>query len=187
MNELFEFPVSKGTRSKVSRNFGAARALVSVLLRRVFACAAFLIALPAAADTYVGVKAGMVMVDVPDDKNPMNLALYLGYRLDTQLADLSLVGEVNRTLQEGETRSGDDLEFEYDAIYLRWKTPRSLFVSVRGGIARDKIITNGNARRDDGLLVGISFGGSVGKAQIQLEYTRIADDGDFIGLSVEFW
>ena len=129
------------------------------LVARLVSCfslfAACLFALPAYADMYFGVKTGSMMVDIPTDRNPWNFALNLGYRLDTRLADLSLAGEINRTLREGETRNGENLEFESEAVYLVWKTPRSLFVSLRGGIVRDKIIIGSNASRDDDLFIMI--------------------------------
>jgi len=138
------------------------------------------------ADMFFGVKTGSMMVDVSTDKNPVNLALNLGYQLDTRIADLSLAGEVNRTLREGETRRGEDLEFESEAIYLVYRSPRSLFVSLRGGIAWDKIVIDGNSSRNDGLLFGAGFGIVAGKTLIQLEYTSIAGDANFFSLSLEF-
>ena len=155
-----------------------------------FSCAllfaACLFTLPACADMFFGVKTGSMMVDVSTDKNPINLALNIGYRLDTRVADLSLAGEVNRTLREGETRRGEDLEFESEAIYLVYRTPRSLFVSLRGGIAWDKVVIDGNSSRDNGLLVGAGFGIVAGKTLIQIEYTSIAGDANFLSLSLEF-
>ena len=155
-----------------------------------FSCAllfaACLFTSPVCADMFFGVKTGPMMVDVSTDKNPINLALNLGYRLDTRAADLSLAGEVNRTLREGETRDGEDLEFESEAIYLVYRTPRSLFVSLRGGIAWDKVVIDGKSSRDDGLLFGAGFGIVAGKTLIQLEYTSIAGDANFLSLSLEF-
>jgi hypothetical protein len=152
----------------------------------IFLLAACLFALPVSADMFFGMKAGSMMVDVASDKNPRNLALNLRYQLDTQLADLSLGGEVNRTMHEGETRRGEDLEFESEAIYLLWKTPRSLFVSFRGGIARDKVIIDNNESKDDGLMLGAGFGVIVGKSIMQIEYTSIAGDADYLSFSLEF-
>jgi len=92
----------------------------------------------------------------------------------------------DRTLREGETRRGEDLEFESEAIYLVYRTPRSLFVSLRGGIAWDKVVIDGNSSRDDGLLFGAGFGIVAGKTLIQIEYTSIAGDANFLSLSLEF-
>jgi len=160
------------------------------LLAGFFSCAllfaACLFTSPVFADMFFGVKTGLMMVDVSTDKNPINLALNLGYQLDTRIAELSLAGEVNRTLREGETRRGEDLEFESEAIYLVYRTPRSLFVSLRGGIAWDKVVIDGNSSRDDGLLLGAGFGIVAGKTLIQIEYTSIAGDANFLSLSLEF-
>jgi len=159
---------------------------VGGLFSCVFLFAACLFALPVCAEMFFGMKTGSMMVDVSTDKNPWNLALNLGYRLDTRLADLSLAGEVNRTVREGETRRGEDMEFESEAIYLVYRTPRSLFVSLRGGIAWDKVIIDGKSSRDDGLLLGAGFGIVAGKTLIQIEYTSIAGDANFLSLSLEF-
>ena len=141
---------------------------------------------PVSADMFFGVKTGLMMVDVSTDKNPINLALNLGYQLDTRVAELALAGEVNRTLSEGETRGGEDVEFESEAIYLVYRSPRSLFVSLRGGIAWDKVVIDGISSRDDGLLFGAGFGIVAGKTLIQIEYTSIAGDANFFSLSLEF-
>ncbi len=61
-----------------------------------------------------------------------------------------------------------------------------MFVSARGGWARDKVISGGDVDRNDGLLWGVSIGGIVGKTLIHLEYTSIAGDAEFLALSIEF-
>jgi len=147
---------------------------------------ASLFALPAGAEFFYGIKTGSMMVDVSTDKNPWNLALNLGYRLDTRLADLSLAGEVNRSLRDGETRRGEDLEFESEAIYIAYRSPSSLFYSLRGGVVRDKVIIDGNSSSHDGLLVGAGFGIVAGKSLMQIEYTLIAGDANFLSFSLEF-
>lgn len=159
---------------------------VAGFLSCAFLFAACLYTSPVCADMFFGVKTGSMMVDVSTDKNPVNLALNLGYRLDTRIADLSLAGEVNRTMREGETRRGEDLEFESEAIYLVFRTPSSLFMSLRGGIAWDKVVIDGNSSSDNGLFFGAGFGIVAGKTLIQIEYTSIAGDANFFSLSLEF-
>lgn len=185
VNHLEPSIINTAQAKPVDKCAGTARP-VAEFFSCVLLFAACLFALPVCAEMYLGVKTGSMMVDVSTDKNPWNLALNLGYRLDTRLADLSLAAEVNRTLREGETRHGEDLEFESEAIYLAYRTPRSLFWSLRGGIAWDKVIIDGYSSRDDGLLLGAGFGIVAGKTLIQLEYTSIAGDANFLSLSLEF-
>jgi hypothetical protein len=127
-----------------------------------------------------------MMVDVSSASNPGNMAVYLGFQLDTQLADISLAGEVNRSFSKGETRGGGDLEFESEALFLRIRTTSSLFVSLRGGYVRDKIVTGRDARRDDGILLGGGIGVVSGRTRILIEYTSVAGDADFLSLGLEF-
>lgn len=186
MSGLADLAAMNRNQPGVAGNRPLPRKPVSACLCCFILFAACLFTLPVFADTYVGVKAGLMMVDVSSDRDPINLALNLGYRLDTRLVNTSLVGEVNRTLRDGETGRGDDLEFESDAVYLVLRTPRSMFVSARGGWARDKVISGGDVDRNDGLLWGVSIGGIVGKTLIHLEYTSIAGDAEFLALSIEF-
>ncbi len=93
---------------------------------------AILFVVPAFADVFIGAKLGTMMVDVPSSTDPINLAVDIGYEFDSLLADLSLVGEINRTMSSGTTNQGDELEFESDAIYLVWNITYSAgFHSVR--------------------------------------------------------
>ncbi|TNF91077.1 MAG: hypothetical protein JSU67_07130 [Gammaproteobacteria bacterium] len=118
--------------------------------------------------------------------NPKNLAVYAGFQLDNRRADTSLMAEVNRTFSKGEARGGGDLEFESEAIFLRVRTTSSLFVSLRGGIVQDKIIVDSDSRRDDGFLLGGGVGVVSGRTRIELEYTSIAGDANFLSLNIEF-
>jgi len=140
----------------------------------------------AGADVFFGIKAGSMNVDVPAKKNPRNMAAHLGFQLDNRRADFSLMGEFNRTFSAGEARGGGDLEFESEAIFLRVRTANSLFVSFRGGIVQDKIIIDGDAQSDDGILLGGGIGVVAGRTRIQLEYTSIAGDANFLSLNIEF-
>jgi hypothetical protein len=148
--------------------------------------AATLLSLPAVGDVLTGIRFGTMMVDLSSTRNPRNLAVYLGYRIDTNLANLSIVGEVNRSVIDGKSRNEGDLEFESDAVFLVLKTTRSMFVSLRGGYVRDRIVTDIRTRSDDGLLLGVGIGGVAGRSRFMIEYTSLAQDGDFLSLGLEF-
>ena len=125
--------------------------------------------------------------DVASAANPRNLAAYFGFQLDNQLADISLAAEINRSVKSGRMRGGDDLEFESRALYLRVRTTSSLFVSLRGGYVRDRIVVDGaSSERDQGFLIGAGLGVVAGRTRILLEYSSIAGDADFLSRNLEF-
>ena len=134
----------------------------------------------------VGVKTGPLKVDVPSTSEPLNLAVNLGYELDTHLADLSLTGEINRTVSSGVSSLGDDLEFESKGIYLVYKSTWPLFVTLRSGMVKNEIIAGSQSRKGDGLSLGGGIGIVAGKALLQIEYTWIAGDANFLSFGLQF-
>ena len=157
------------------------------VVRSLFLLLGLLLATQSSADLFGGVRLGSATVDVASTANPRNLAAYLGFQLDNQLADISLAAEINRSVKDGRMRSGGDLEFESRAVFLRVRTTSSLFVSLRGGYVRDRITIDGaTSARDEGLLLGAGLGVVAGRTRILLEYGSIAGDANFLNLSLEF-
>ena len=115
----------------------------------------------------------------------MNAAIYAGYEFDSLIADLSLIGEVSRTVDSGQVGNGDDFDFEAESAYILWKSTRSVFVTVRGGVVQHKIISGAGCRRDDGMLLGVGVGVVIGRTRLQIEYTKLAGDADFTGIGLE--
>lgn len=140
---------------------------------------------PAIGDVFMGAKVGKMMVDDPTKTDPINIAVNIGYELDTDLADLSLVGEVNRTINSGKTRHGSELDFESNSIFLVWKTTGSLFVTLRGGVVQNELNTDRASRESNGILIGGSLGTVIGRTRLQLEYTSLAGDANFFGIGLE--
>lgn len=156
------------------------------LVRPVIFFITILFAAPATADLFVGAKIGVMMVDVPSSSDPANAAVSIGYEFDSLLADLSLVGEASRSMNNGTASQGEDLEFESEAVYLVWKSTRSLFASLRGGVVQNEAITGNTSHESNGILIGGSVGIVIGKTRLQLEYTSLAGDADFLGIGLEF-
>lgn len=141
---------------------------------------------PAIADVFVGAKIGIMKVDVPSSSDPTNIAASIGYEFDSLLADLSLVGEVSRTMSSGSVSQGDDLELEAESLYLVWKSTRSLFASLRGGVVQNETIVGNTSIESNGILIGGSVGIVIGKTRLQIEYTSLAGDADFLAIGLEF-
>lgn len=131
-------------------------------------------------------KLGRMKVDVPATKNPINLTLSVGYEIDSKLADLSIVGEVNRSIVKGEMPDSKDLEFQSNGLYLRWTSIRSLFVTLRGGIVENVIRAGASRRTSHGIALGGGIGVVVGRTRLHLEYLSLAGDANFLSLGLEF-
>lgn len=145
-----------------------------------------LIAAPAAADTFTYVRIGGVNVEGPSRGNPLNLALNFGYELESYVADLSLVAEINRTIDNGEASGGGELEFESNGVYLIYKSTRSLFVLARVGLVENKIIKRGDTERSDGFALGGGIGVVIGRTRLQLELTSYTGHAKIITLGLQF-
>ena len=110
----------------------------------------------------------------------------LGYEFDTLIADLSVAGEVTRTINDGRSSSGDDLELRSNALYLVFKTAGTIYVTLRGGVAETKTITDGYETERSGISAGGGFGVVVGRTRWQIEYTVLNKDTSYLSLGVEY-
>jgi hypothetical protein len=145
-----------------------------------------LAAAPAAADVFTYIRAGTANVDGISSSNPLNLALDLGYELDSDFADMSIIGEINRTLDSGRIRRDGDLEFESNGLYLMLRTTRSLFATFSIGAVENRVIAGGVSSRTTGLALGGSIGIVIGRTRFQIEYTSLAGDADFFSIGLLF-
>ena len=140
----------------------------------------------ATAEVFIESKLGRVKLDDSSHSDPLNLALGLGYQLDNTVADLSIVGEINRTIDEGHAPGGEDVKFSANGIYLRWISIRSLFVTLRAGLVENELQVSGDSETSSGLALGAGFGVVVGKTRWHLEYLNLAGDASFFSLGIEF-
>ena len=140
---------------------------------------------PVSADWYTYVKAGPMDVDKASS-NPLNLALDLGYDLDTDFADMSLVAEINRTVDRGHSKDGGDLEFESNGLYLVFRSTRSLFATFSVGAVDNKTIDDSGTDSSSGLAFGGSVGIVIGRTRLKIEYTSIAGEANFFSIGLAF-
>ena len=154
-------------------------------LKVVLLLMALLLMNSASAEPFVGFK-----FSTPDVESsvtePTNLAIIFGNSLDTWVADLSLVGEFSYSIDQGKTRQGQTLELNSGAVYVLWKTTRSMFVTLRGGLVGNEVVTESDKDFNSGLLLGGSIGQVIGRTRLQIDYTRLGTDADYYGISLEF-
>jgi hypothetical protein len=158
----------------------------SLTLRSALLLVAMLATAPAAADVFAYIKAGSMNVDGISSTNPINLAIDLGYELDSDFADMSVVGEINRTVDSGNIRRDGDLEFESNGLYLVFRTTRSLFATFSIGAVQNKTIAGGDSSTKRGIALGGSIGIVIGRTRLQFEYTSLAGDADFFSVGLAF-
>ena len=156
------------------------------LLRSAIFLATLMIAAPAAADAFTYARLGKVNVEGSSKDNPLNLALNLGYELDSYVADLSIAAEINRTIDDGEANRSGKLEFESNGLYLIYKSTRSLFAVARIGLVENKIIKRGNTARSNGFALGGGIGVVIGRTRLQLELTSYTGHAKFFTLGLQF-
>lgn len=186
MNTYSASCVARPATARPRNGRGRDRIAVVDLLRAALLLVSLLAATPAAADLFTYFRLGNVNVDGISSSNPLNLALDLGYELDSDFADMSIVGEINRTIVSGEIRRDGDLEFESNGLYLMFRTTRSLFATFSIGAAQNKIIAGGVSSSKTGLALGGSVGIVIGRTRFQIEYTSLAGDADFLSIGLLF-
>jgi hypothetical protein len=154
------------------------------VLRSGLLLLAMLAAGTAAADVFANVKVGSMNVNGISSTNPINLAVDLGYELDSDFADMSVVAEINRTVDSGKIKGDGELEFESNGLYLVFRTTRSLFATFSIGAVHNKVIAGGATSTKNGIALGGSIGMVIGRTRFQIEYTSLAGDANFFSLGL---
>lgn len=160
----------------------------TTLLARGTAAAALAAALllsPAAqADWYFGAKAGPVMVD-GTGSDPTNAGVLVGHEWGVVAGDLGIEAELTRTIDDGRF-AGQDLEVDTRGLYASFRTAGPVYLIARAGRVRSKVEVGGSGSSDTENAFGAGLGFSLGVAQIEIEYTRLHDNVDFVSLGLRF-
>lgn len=125
-------------------------------------------------NTYWGVTAGIMDVDIYNADNPVNVGLRGGYTLPS---GWGFEAEYTDSLVSGEAdvfRGGDDIDVQTLAAYGTYRSYGDLYFKGRLGLLYEDVDYVG----DD---TGIALGGGVGinyspNTNVELEYTRIDDN-----------
>jgi hypothetical protein len=102
------------------------------------------------------------------------------------VADFSVAAEINRSIDEGEYARGGSLEFESNAIFLVYKSTRSLFVTARIGLVETKTIISGDTSRDEGIALGGGVGVVIGRTRLLWEFVSYNGDATHFGIGLQF-
>ena len=136
-----------------------------------------------------GAKTGPMRLDGPGIKDdPTNAGVTVGTELGLVLGDIGVEGEFTTTMKDGKTTGTPSSNIDLDTmgIYATYRSPGFLYLKARTGFVRwDANV--GNYSEDDTVTsMGIGLGFSLGILQIELEYTEIDEDIDFISLGIVF-
>ena len=131
-----------------------------------------------------GAKTGPMKVDssaVKDD--PTNAGVTVGYELGLVLGDLGFEGEFTTSMDDG-TIKNSNATFDVDTVglYATYRSPGFIYLKARYGFVSWE---SGN-EEDTNTSMGLGFGVSLGLLQVELEYTQIDEDIDFLSLGIVF-
>lgn len=137
------------------------------------------------ADWYLGAKAGPMMIDGAGS-DPTNAGVVIGREWGIVAGDLGIEAEVTRTLDDGRF-AGQDVEVDTRGLYAALRTAGPVYLIAKAGIVRSEVEVSGaGSSSDTESAFGAGFGFSLGVAQIELEYTRLHEDIDFLSLGLRF-
>lgn len=141
---------------------------------------------------YFGFKAGTMDADVSGFDEASNWGVLLGFTLydQAEAGSLALEGEYTRSFNDGDVRIAGlrgDWNVETLALYGAYRTGGNVFLKAKAGWASRDVSVRGPGGRIEGDDSDFSFGAGGGvrlsrKAGLELEYTVIEDDLNFLSL-----
>ncbi|WP_455375968.1 hypothetical protein [Kaarinaea lacus] len=132
-----------------------------------------------------GAKTGPMRIDsagIKDD--PTNAGVTVGTEMGLVLGDIGVEGEFTTTMKDGKTKGTPSSNVDLDTmgLYATYRSPGFLYFKARTGFVH----WESGSQDDTVTSMGLGLGFSLGIVQIELEYTEIDDDIDFISIGVVF-
>lgn len=139
-----------------------------------------------AAGLVFGAKAGPMQIDVEGIDDPMNAGVSIGYEFGIGFGDLGFEGEFTTTVKEGEVGL-QKFNIDTGGAYLTYRSPGFIYLKGRAGYIGWDADFNVNSG-DDGTSAsyGLGLGFNLKVFKLELEYTQIDDDIDFVSLGIQF-
>jgi len=130
-----------------------------------------------------GAKTGPMMFDQSGVDDPVNAGIAVGSELGVVLGDLGFEGEFTTTMNKGSYAGNNDLSIDTMAIYATYRSPGFIYLKARGGFLRYDIK---DGKNDTTTSMGIGVGFSLAVVKIELEYTQIDTDINFVSVGIQF-
>ncbi|MBI3545191.1 MAG: porin family protein [Gammaproteobacteria bacterium] len=143
---------------------------------------------------YVGLKGGVMMVDLSEYDQATSAGVVLGYKIFGNAdSSLAIEGEYTTSSSADINVLGFKGKWDIDtwAAYLAYRIGGDMYFKGKVGYLNEDInvdIVGANiSGSDSGLSVGIGVGWKLGKKNaLELEYTVIEQDVNFVSLGVNF-
>jgi len=130
-----------------------------------------------------GAKTGPMRIDSNlIDEDPTNAGVTVGTELGIVLGDLGVEGEFTTTMKDGSTVFDTDVDIDTMGLYATYRSPGFLYIKARMGFVH----WESGDESDTTNSMGFGIGFSLGIVQLELEYTEIDEDINFISLGVVF-
>ncbi len=135
-----------------------------------------------------------MMIDVSEFEDADSAGLVVGYKIsDSASGSLAVEGEYTNSSTADITVLGVTGKWDIDtlAVYLAYRSGGDLYLKGKVGYLDEDINANivgvSISGSDSGLSVGIGGGWKIGKkSALELEYTIIEEDANFLSLGVNF-
>ncbi len=157
-----------------------------LLLCALLAAPGIFYATGASAELYFGAKTGPMLIDEGGFDDPINTSFTAGYQTGIVLGDLGVEGEISRTATNGETAGGEDVEVATEAVYVALRTAGPVYFKARTGLIRREVTVGSQSDDDTGGSVGLGIGFGLGILQIEIDYTQIDSDINYLTLGIQF-
>ncbi|WP_162925786.1 outer membrane beta-barrel protein [Isoalcanivorax indicus] len=143
---------------------------------------------------FFGLKAGQMMVDAVDDGIGMdfddstNIGFYTGY-----VGESGLGFEIEYTQPTSKAGTGVpsvDYELTTIAAYGTFRSDGNVYLKGKAGLLREEVKVSGPggsfSDRDSGLSVGAGLGFMLGRSRLEVEFTIIESDVNYLSVGFIF-
>lgn len=128
-------------------------------------------------------KTGPMLIDQSGVDDPTNVGVTAGYDLGILAGDLGIEGEYTTSIDKGSTPTGRDLNVDTAGLYAAFRSAGPIYLIAKAGGAWIDRTGHGS---DTGASYGLGVGFSLALVQLELEYTRIHNNVDFLSVGVRF-
>ncbi len=134
---------------------------------------------------YLGLQGGIVANDDAGFDDATVAGLALGYEfLGLGIADVAVEGVYTTTVDEGDAPDNGKWDIDTIALFGTLRTAGPIYLIARAGALHQQLDAGAASTDDTGLAAGLGVGASLALAQIELQYTRLEEDLDYLGLTV---
>jgi len=143
-------------------------------------------------ELYIGAKGGVMSIsnDIPFD-DATSIGILLGANI--QNSGIAIEGELTTTVSAADhkTNSNTELDIYTLAIYGVYRSSGDFYFKGKGGLVYEYLKISGFVLPLEGEDLGLSLGAGGGfrindNATLELEYTIIESDIDYISLGINF-